>query len=75
MAYAYIEKAYGLTFRVGERVLHAVTKKIGTVKREDPGMGHYVMVAFDGQRFALPCHPNELIKDFDAALARAEASS
>jgi hypothetical protein len=37
-----------------------VTGKSGTIAREDRSAGHYVQVRFDGQSFALPCHPTEL---------------
>jgi hypothetical protein len=62
MAYAYIERTYGLRFSPGDRVHHTVTKQNGTVKRENPSVGHYVMVAFDSKKFAVPCHPGELEK-------------
>ncbi len=67
MPYDYIQRAYGLTFKSGQQVKHTITGKSGTVKREDPGMGHYVMVQFDGARHARPCHPGEL-EDLDFQL-------
>ena len=60
--YEYIKRAYGLSFAPGERVTHTVVKKDGTVRQENPSSGHYVMVAFDGERHASPCHPGELEK-------------
>lgn len=62
MAYEYIKRAYGLDFAPGQRVKHTVTGYVGEVRREDKGMGHYVMVRFDNLRQrALPCHPEELV--------------
>jgi hypothetical protein len=46
--------------KVGERVRHHVTKKEGTISREDRGAGHYVQVLFDGDSRPLPCHPTEM---------------
>lgn len=66
MAYEYIKRAYGLSFRPGQRVKHTVTGKRGHVRRESPSAGHYVMVLFDEARHALPCHPEELSGDQDA---------
>lgn len=60
MAYEYIKRAYGLDFALGQRVRHTVTGNYGEVRREDKGMGHYVMVRFDEKKHSLPCHPEEL---------------
>lgn len=59
-AYDYIQKTYGLTFRVGQRVRHTTTGKSGIVTREDRSQGHYVQVRFDDKKFSAPCHPQEL---------------
>jgi hypothetical protein len=58
--YDYVRRAYGVNPGVGQRVRHTVTKKFGTVAKENPSQGHYVMVRFDGQSFSSPCHPTEL---------------
>lgn len=60
MSYEHVRKAYGVWPTVGHRVRHQVTKKIGVIRREDRSAAHYVMVLFDGGKFALPCHPTEL---------------
>ncbi|GLK86636.1 hypothetical protein [Ancylobacter defluvii] len=59
-AYQYVRRTYGVNPGVGQRVLHDVTRKFGTIAREDKSQSHHVMVRFDGQRFASPCHPTEL---------------
>lgn len=60
--YEYIQKAYCRSFNIGERVVHEVTRLVGTVTKEDKTCSHYVMVKFDGRRFSSPCHPQELEK-------------
>lgn len=60
MAYGYIKRAYAFQPQIGHRVQHTVTKKFGVIARESPGQAHYVRVRFDGQKFSLPCHPDEL---------------
>lgn len=59
MAYEYIKRAYAFQPEVGRRVQHTVTKNFGVIAREG-SQGHYVSVRFDGKKFALPCHPDEL---------------
>jgi hypothetical protein len=58
--YDYVKRTYQVNPRVGGRVTHLVTKRSGTIVREKPGQGHYVMVKFDGRKFSSPCHPTEL---------------
>lgn len=60
MHYMYVRKAYGVKPVTGERVHHPVVKKNGTIARENKSQSHYVMVKFDGSKFASPCHPTEL---------------
>ena len=63
MAYDYIKRAYGVDPAVGARVRHTEMKgprSYGTIAREAPSQGHHVMVRFDGQKFASPCHPTSL---------------
>ena len=60
MAYDYVKRAYNVNPEVGGRVYHTVTKEHGTIARENPSSGHYVMVKFDGAPFSSPCHPTEL---------------
>lgn len=60
MPYSYIQRAYAVTPTVGERVLHHVTKREGTISPEDRSMSHYVQVRFDGDAESLPCHPTEM---------------
>lgn len=61
MTYEYVKRVYGFTAIVGQRVQHTVTGKHGAIAREDKGQQHYVQVKFDGSKFALPCHPGELV--------------
>lgn len=58
--YEYIRRHYGRTFERGQAVSHTITKRFGTVRQEDRSQGHYVRVKFDGDKFAVPCHPEEL---------------
>jgi hypothetical protein len=60
MSYDYIKRTYTFQPQVGKHVRHTETNKTGTISREDRGQSHYVMVRFDGQSFALPCHPMAL---------------
>lgn len=63
MAYDYVKRMYGVDPIVGARVRHTElqgARSFGTIAREKPALGHYVMVRFDGQNFALPCHPTAL---------------
>lgn len=60
MAYEYVKKSYGVFPEVGARVRHNETNKSGVISREDKSMSHYVMVKFDGRKFASPCHPTAL---------------
>ncbi|MEW6256926.1 MAG: hypothetical protein AB1592_13305 [Pseudomonadota bacterium] len=59
-AYAYVRRTYGVNPGIGQRVQHTITLWFGTIAREDLSLSHYVMVQFDGNSFALPCHPTEL---------------
>lgn len=61
MSYDYVKRTYGVEPKVGQKVKHAVTGRTGIVAREDKSAGHYVQVRFDDKRFALPCHPTELV--------------
>jgi hypothetical protein len=58
--YDYVKRTYQVNPRVGGRVMHQVTKRSGTIAREKPSQGHYVMVKFDGRKFSSPRHPTEL---------------
>jgi hypothetical protein len=58
--YDYIKRTYPVSPEVGSRVTHQVTKRSGTIARENVSQAHYVMVKFDGQKFSSPCHPTEL---------------
>lgn len=60
MSYEYIQNYYGVVPKVGQRVQHEVTRKFGTIARENRSSSHYVMVKFDGSKHSLPCHPGEL---------------
>lgn len=64
MAYEYIKQAYRVDAKVGQRVRHNETMRLGWIAREDRSASHYVQVHFDGDGFALPCHP--LALDFPA---------
>jgi membrane protein implicated in regulation of membrane protease activity len=60
VSYDYVKRTYGVDPRVGQRVMHQVTKRDGTIAREDLSAAHYVQVRFDGQRWNVSCHPKEL---------------
>ena len=60
MAYEYIKRAYGLTFTIGMRVRHTVTRKSGFVRRSGSVSDNYVSVRFDNLNHNRPCHPQEL---------------
>lgn len=60
MAYDYVKRTYCVSFNIGQRVRHTVTKQYGVVAREDKSASHYVQVRFDGRAHRLPCHPHEL---------------
>lgn len=65
MNYDYIRQAYGVSYEVGERVQHTVTKRIGTVVREGRTNVHYVRVRFGSSTSKSRnsyCHPLELTK-------------
>lgn len=61
--YDYVRRTYGVDPQVGKRVLHTVIHKRGSIVRESKSQAHYVMVKFDGNNFASPCHPTELKYD------------
>lgn len=58
--YDYIQRTYGKTPKVGGLVRHTVTENYGRVTKEDRSSGHYVQVRFEGRKFSVPCHPDEL---------------
>lgn len=60
MAYRYIERTYGTTFKPGDRVKHTVTNKTGEIRRAS-GDPQYYNVRFDGLDHNRPCHPDELV--------------
>lgn len=60
MSYDYVRRTYSVEPVIGERIRHHVGGKTGTISRENPSSAHYVMVKFDGQKHALPCHPTEM---------------
>lgn len=60
MAYEYITRSYGKNYVIAQRVRHTVTGEVGSVAREDKSAGHYVQVKFEGRKFSVPCHPDEL---------------
>lgn len=41
MAYEYIKRTYNIDPKIGERVTHEITKKSGTIVREDKSASHY----------------------------------
>ena len=59
--YDYIKRSYPFQPEVGKRVRHTVINQEGVIAREDRGQGNYVQVKFDGRKFAVPCHPGELV--------------
>ena len=69
--WAYIRRRYGVSPYKGQCVKHTVTGGVGTVV-EKRGEQQYVHVDFNnrGQRYAVPCHPEELIYDYDIKKVR-----
>lgn len=62
-AYAYIEQAYGVSFKVGQRVAfveEGCARREGVVRRPMSGAEHYVAVEFDGTKHKVPCHPRSV---------------
>lgn len=57
MSYEYVKRTYSVNPKVGLRVRHHETKRLGRITREDRGAAHYVQVRFDGDKHSLPCHP------------------
>ena len=68
MAYDYIKRTYAFQPEEGRRVLHIVMNDEGVITRESKSAGHYVQVRFDGKKFSVPCHPDELVYADAAAL-------
>lgn len=60
MSYEYIKRTYLIEPKVGQRIEHDITKRLGQIAREDRSRSHYVMVRFDGDKHSLPCHPLEI---------------
>lgn len=60
MGYDYIARTYGVRPLPGQRVRHQETGRFGTVRPVNASALHHVAVKFDGDRFALPCHPKAL---------------
>lgn len=61
--YDYVKRNYSVNPVVGERVRHTELTKgnIGTIAKESPSQGHYVMVRFDDRSpDPRPCHPTAL---------------
>lgn len=63
--YDYIRRYYGVDPIPGERVLFTETRRRGqptegVIHPEDGSCGNYVMVRFDGEKDAMPCHPTSL---------------
>ena len=71
MSYEYIKRTYPVDPKVGMRVRHKVTKRLGWIAREDRSAGHYVQVRFDGDTHALPCHPTEIDYPFENKYSKA----
>lgn len=61
MPYDYIQRAYGVDLKAGDRVRHTVTGQEGRVirARGDP---YYFRVRFDDVGHTLNAHPNELVR-------------
>lgn len=60
LPYEYIRRTYGVSPQPGARVRHTETGRLGTILRTPRSNQHHVSVKFDGDRFALPCHPMAL---------------
>lgn len=57
LPYAYVNRAYGLNVKPGMRV--RALGKLGTVARKKC-YDHYVYIKFEGTKFDVPVHPNDL---------------
>lgn len=58
--YAYVKSYYGVNPVPGHRVTTEDGTRSGTIARMR-AYNQYVYVTFDGSKFAVPCHPKELI--------------
>lgn len=61
--YGYIERAYGLSFKVGDRVAfveEGCPRREGVVRKPISSAEHYVAVRFDGEAHKSPCHPKSV---------------
>ena len=58
--YAYVKSYYGVNPVIGNRVTTKDGKKSGVIARKRC-YDQYVHVKFDGTKFDVPCHPEELI--------------
>jgi hypothetical protein len=58
--YAYVKSCYGVNPVPGHRVTTKNGTKSGTIARKR-SYDQYVHVTFDGTKFDVPCHPEELI--------------
>ena len=56
MSLEYINRHYGLSVKVGDRVRYTMGKRprVGTVVKAD---GAYLSIRFDGETSLTPCHP------------------
>lgn len=73
MSYEYIKRTYPVTPKVGMRVRHNETNRMGWITREDRSASHYVQVHFDGDPRPLPCHPTSL--DYPTSNRYSEAAT
>lgn len=55
--YSYIERAYGRTFKRGQRIRFDEDGREGKVVNCRTSSEHYVNVVFDGDRWKSLCHP------------------
>lgn len=60
-SYEYIRQAYGISYKIGDRVRLEDTTREGVVLREKRSHGHYVHVRFDDSKAPGLCHPRSLI--------------
>jgi hypothetical protein len=61
-SYAYIRRAYGVTFRAGDRARHTLTGATGSLVEHGNTSGHYLRVAQDGGEILRNWHPAEAVK-------------
>jgi hypothetical protein len=60
-SYAYLRRAYGVTFRAGDRARHTLTGATGSLVEHGTAPAHYLRVAQDGGDILRNWHPAEAV--------------